>query len=90
MARIRHGTIYASVDAEVEIDVADIISDIETDVLVEELTRRKTSTPKGASGPEGGEPLALKLGSWDADSLREAVRQNDARRVIDLLKEAMQ
>ena len=90
MACVRNGTIYATVDAEVEIDVDEILGDIETADLIEELARRKDKPAKGSFGPEGGEPLALKLGSWDADSLREAVRQNDARRVIDLLKEAMQ
>jgi len=90
MARVRNGTIYATVDAEVEIDVDDILSDIETSVLAEELKRRQDKPAKGANGPDGGEELRISLGSWDADSLREAVRQEDARRALDLLKVAMQ
>lgn len=89
MARVKHGTIYATVDAEVEIDIDDIIGDIETEDLEEELARRTAKTLKGASAPDGGQPLELKLGSWDADLLREAVAQNNAQRALDLLKEAL-
>lgn len=74
-------------EVDVEIDLDDFIEEIDTADLEEELQRRLTKAPPGSSSPSGGTPVEVSLGSWDGDTLREAIRANDAYRVLDIMKD---
>ena len=87
MARVRGGTIYMNTDVEVEIDIHEVLTEVDIDDLQIEMDRRKGVTVKGAFGPEGGQPVQISIGSWDGDTLREAIRTNDAYRVLDIMKD---
>ena len=80
--RKRTGTIR--VDVEVEVDPWTVLEQISTEDLLEELkSRDDMPTGQGAANRTIG-----KLSDWDTESLLDAVRRDDGRRAIDLMREA--
>lgn len=88
MASLRkhRGSVQVEVSTYVDIDVDEVLEEISTDDLRDELERREGKS-RGPDGPAGGSDLNLRLQSWEADKLRDAVRNDDGRRAVDLLKE---
>lgn len=88
--RRRSRTIEVQVDTHVDVDLDEILDEIDTEDLEAELAKRRN---KGVRvplvGPIGGPEISFTLLSWDAESLVEAVRANDAYRTLDLLKERL-
>lgn len=85
--RRRGRSVQINVDTYVDVDLGEVLEELETEDLREELGRREARTKRGAEGPSGGTEINLKLASWDADKLRDAIRTDDGRRAIDILKE---
>lgn len=73
-----------TIRVNVDVDVGDVLDEVETKDLVRELRSRAR---------DEGESLVAELthglSAWDAEKLREAVKNDDGRRVIDLLAPLM-
>ena len=82
---------YSTKRIEVEVDVGDIIDEMDTDDLIKEIEARASGGDKEAQAFVGGSgPTIGRLGPWDSESLLDAVRRDDGRRAVDLLREAFQ
>ena len=73
-----------TINVSVDVNVDEVLDDIDTKDLVRELRSRAR---------DEGESLVAELtnglSAWDAEKLREAVKNDDGRRVIDLLAPMM-
>lgn len=85
--RKRGGQIQVHLDVYADVDLGEVLDEISTEDLKAELEARERPRSYSADGPSGGRDLNLRLLSWEADKLRDAVRTDDGRRAIDLLKE---
>lgn len=80
MARRRSG----SISVEVDVDIWQVLEEVSTEDLIEELKGRED---KPAGETTHGLTIG-KLGVWDTESLLEAVRRDDGRMTVDLMREA--
>ena len=87
----------------VEVDLDDVLEQIDAKDLIAEIDERaSTGCPDilsaleewaeeyGDDDAEGDpEPAFQRMSDWDLDDLRKAVREDDGRRAVDLLKRAL-
>ena len=73
-----------SISVEVEVDIWQVLEEVSTEDLIEEL---KSRDDKPSSETTHGLTIG-KLGTWDTESLLEAVRRDDGRMTVDLMREA--
>lgn len=80
--------VWVDIDIEDVVDeltTRDLLKAVDTKDLREEIDRR--DRVGSITGPDV--PTLLRLSSWDAELLKEAVAHDDTRRVTDLLKGAL-
>ena len=74
-----------TINVNVDVDVDVVLEDIDTKHLVRELRSRAKETGEASLLDE----VNQRLSAWDIEKLREAVKNDDGHRVIDILAPVM-